>query len=377
LSLSRLDRPYLFSVTYLTYHHHQPFSFHSRNIFDIPYHNSPFVELSNRAIGVSLSNMAQGERVVITANEQQFLDKLPSMVVPTNLNGVYSNPPLPDDFDAHKASQADLTRHGLLFHKPNASHPPEVHQVYNRFFSRQWLAKDRIVPHSEPNIGVTHLLKGDIKKQADSSWTNYSWAGAGQNTKTYKGVIGTWTVPTVSIAPEPLGFEGGWLSSSWVGIDGMEIPNPFQSTDVLQAGITQRVSPTGIAEYYAWYEWYVHWTPGSGLPGYVFETPISNFPVKPGDEITCLVTYYQQTSGVIYIANNTNGAHFGITLAPPAAPGQPSPASFNGSSVEWIMEDPDGSKDHSSLPKFTPVTFTECVACLSDGTNIGPEMAIP
>lgn len=304
------------------------------------------------------------------SDEQQFLDKLPYKVNPTNLKGVYSNLPPPDDFDAHKATQADLTRYGLLFRKPNAGHPPEVHDAYNRFFSRQWLAKDRIVPQSEPNIGKTHLLKGDINKQTDTNFTFYTWAGAGQNTNTYTGIIGTWTVPTVSIPPEPQGQEGGWNSSSWVGIDGMNI-NPNQSNDVLQAGIQQKESATGIPSYYAWYEWYVPSAPG--LPMYIFETPITNFPVQPGDEITCLVLYNDHIAGTISMGNNTNGAHFSMTLAPPAAPGQPSPASFNGSSVEWIMEAPDGGEDISSLPKFTPVTFTRCLACVTDGTYIGPQ----
>ena len=62
---------------------------------------------------------------------------------------------------------------------------------------------------------------------------------------------GSWTVPSVSKPTEPPGSDGGWDSSSWVGLDGSS-----GSDDVLQAGIEQRVDGSGNASYYAWFEWF-------------------------------------------------------------------------------------------------------------------------
>jgi len=314
--------------------------------------------------------MSSNDQKPILSDEQQFLAKLPYEAARTNLPGVYANPTLPDSFDHKAATQDDLTHTGLMFRKPHPERTPEIDEIYQRFFSKKWLEKDRIVPESVPNVGVTHNYKGNLPTKV-SNTTNTSWlgtvlSGAGQNSKTYTGVLGNWTIPTVSKPPEAQGTEGGWHSSSWIGIDGM-----FTSNDVLQAGIDQRVDANGNASYFPWYEWYVP-NDGSGLPGYIYETVIPNFPVKPGDVIFCFCYYQGHTAGNIIMANDTNGSYFNITLAPPAAPGKSSPATFNGSSVEWIMEAPDGGEDISSLPQFTPVTFTSCLACVSDGTTITP-----
>jgi hypothetical protein len=63
------------------------------------------------------------------------------------------------------------------------------------------------------------------------------------------------------------------------------------------------------------------------------------------------------SAGQVSLANETTGQHFSMTLAPP--PG----ATFKGNSIEWIMEAPDGGEPESSLPKFTPVTFTDAIGC--------------
>jgi hypothetical protein len=77
-----------------------------------------------------------------------------------------------------------------------------------------------------------------------------------------------------------------------------------------------------------------------------------------GQGVYCSVQYVNgKTAGQIYFANDTTGEHFSITLAPP--PG----ATFDGNTAEWIMEAPDGGEPISSLPAFTPVTFTDAICC--------------
>jgi hypothetical protein len=289
-------------------------------------------------------------------DEAAFRAKTPHQLVTTNLAGAYTVPAPSDNFDPKTASATELIKNGLMWRRPVAADPPEMHAAWDKFFSRKWLAKDRIVPESHPQLGVTHLYRGaPPKKQTDATYTGQVWAGAGTKTGKWTSIIGNWKIPTVSEPPEAQGTEGGWNSSSWVGLDGF-----FFSNDVLQAGVQQRVIPlpfvnVGIPIYVAWYEWYA--PAKSNSPGYIYQTNIANFPVAPGDEVYCSVQYNGTTSGSISFANNRTGQHFSITLAPP--PG----ANFNGQSCEWIMEAPDGGEPTSSLPKFTPVTFTSALAC--------------
>jgi hypothetical protein len=300
------------------------------------------------------------------SSERAFLDKLPYQVTPTNIPGVYSNPAIPDDFDHRTATQDDFTKLGLMFPKPDKERSPIRHSIYENLFSRRWLAKDRIIPECHPRIGKVHILRGKPTRVSDTSFNTNNWAGAGQNSQNYTGIVGNWTIPTVSKPPEPAGAGGGWHVSTWVGIDGM-----FISNDVFQAGIEQDVDANGNVTCIPWYEWFVP-DDGSGLPAYIYETPITNFPVAPGDKIFCFCYYQDHIAGNIILANNTNGAYFNITLAPPAAPMTPSPANFNGSSAEWIVEAPSFGGNVSSLAKFTEVSFTDCLACVSGSSDIHP-----
>jgi len=287
-----------------------------------------------------------------------FVKKFPFSLNPTNLDGVYSIPAPPAGFDPNTATQAELTRQGLLWRKPTAGDPPEVQQAWTKFFSQKWDPAKRIVPQLQPQVGVSHNLKKLPVKQSDGSYIGGVWSGAGSNSGTWSSIIGYWTIPTVSKPTEPQGNEGGWNSSSWLGLDGM-----FTSDDVLQAGVQQKVSANGVASYIAWFEWFAPAKPNS--PPYIWQTNIANFPVSPGQQVYCSVQYSGKTAGVISFANEATGQHFSVTLAPP--PG----ATFNGSSYEWIVEAPDGGEPTSALPKFTPVTFTSALACNAAFTATG------
>jgi len=294
-------------------------------------------------------------------DEEAFRKKIPYALVSTNLKGAFTTPAPPDAFDPKAASQLDLMKQGLLWRKPAAGDPPALQAAWNKFFSRKWLAKDRIVPEMHPQIGRTHNLKVQPKKQSDGTYLGTVWSGAGTKTGTFSSIIGYWTIPAVSKPSEPQGNEGGWKSSSWLGLDGF-----FVSNDVLQAGIEQYVSPGGVASYIAWYEWYAPAQAGS--PPYIYQTNIPNFPVSPGQQVYCSVQYINgNTAGSISFANEATGQHFSITLATP--PG----ANANGSSCEWIMEAPDGGEPTTSLPKFTPVTFTSALACGPNNVTANPQ----
>ena len=296
---------------------------------------------------------------VFVHDEEAFRAKVPFTLVPTNVPGAYTTPAPPDSFNPRTASQLDLIKQGLLWRKPTTADGPSLQAAWDKFFSHKWLAKDRIVPVLEPQIGKTHNLKKLPTKVTDTSYNGTMWSGAGTKTGKWTSIIGYWTIPTVSKPTEPQGNEGGWNSSSWLGLDGF-----FISNDVLQAGIQQHVNANGVATYVAWYEWYAPLQAGS--PSYVYQTNIANFPVSPGQQVYCSVQYVNTSAGTISFANETTGQHFSITLAPP--PG----ANFNGDSCEWIMEAPDGGEPTASLPKFTPVIFTTAVACGPNSATANP-----
>jgi len=314
-------------------------------------------------------------------DETSFKKQFPRLT-PTNLAGVYATPAPPDDFDPNTASAAALIKHGVPWRRPQPNAHRALTAAWERVFSRRWLSKDRIVPVIEPVPGKSHELKYPVKKEANGTYTSAIWGGCALNgpPASWNGAQGFWTVPTVSQPTEPQGTEGGWDSSSWVGIDGYNV-----SSDVLQAGVEQKVNSAGQASYIAWFEWFV--PPPTNLPPgtpvdsngyplvwvnsqngqyqYIYQANIKKFPVAPGQTVLCSLLYTADNSAAdLAFANETTGQYFQISLQPP--PG----ANFNGSSVEWIMEDPDSGWPKASLAKFTPVNFTDAFA-----TTIGCESA--
>jgi Peptidase A4 family len=300
-------------------------------------------------------------------DEDKFLQKSPVPLKPTNLKGAYISPAPSAGFDPNKASAAELIKNGVTWRRPGANDDPKLTAAWQKVFSRKWRPEDRIVPVLEPQPGKTHILKTQPRKVSDQNFLNGAWSGGGtRGGGPWTGIIGYWDIPTVSKPSEPQGTEpgGGWKSSSWLGLDGFDIG--IVSDDVLQAGIEQYVAPNGQASYVAWFEWYA--PAQSGSPGYIYQTNITNFPVAPGQQMYCSVSYVNNnTAGSIYLANEATGQHFSITLAPP--PG----ATFAGNTFEWIMEAPDGGEPFTSLPKFTPVVFTSAIACTASGTTGNPQ----
>ncbi len=287
-------------------------------------------------------------------DEAQFRAKIPYPLTTTSLKGVFINPTPPESFDLATASQSDLLKNGITIRKPTPQDPPELQKMWTDFFSRKWLAADRIVPEFEVQTGKSHILKKPPVKQRDGVYTSNGWAGAVTETGKWVMCFGTWTIPTVSKPREPQGTEGGWNSASWVGIDGWN-DSIVSSNDVVQAGIEQKVDAQGNTSYVAWYEWFAPQQPNS--PPYIWQTNIPNMPVKPGQSVSCAVMYVGTTAVNLAFTNNTTGVHFSITLAPP--PG----ANFNGKTCEWVMEAPDTGEPVSALPRFTPVVFTAAIGC--------------
>ncbi|WP_083918936.1 G1 family glutamic endopeptidase [Rudaea cellulosilytica] len=161
---------------------------------------------------------------------------------------------------------------------------------------------------------------------SDPAWSGYIVNSAAQF------VQAGWTVPSVR-TPTPGYSTTGYASSTWVGLGGTG------TGTLIQAGTAQKVSSTGIASYYFWYEIF------SSVSGYsgVAETqiPIS---VHPGDFVAAVVTF--SNGQVQFGAFNYTTGEF-----PPAIVlnGVPAPSA----SAEWIVE----SQSSGALPNFGSVTF--------------------
>ena len=291
------------------------------------------------------------------SDHEAFRKKLPYEATPLNIAGAYTTPFPPKGFDPMTASPKELVKQGVLIRRPGEGDPPKLVAAWKKIFARPFKAEDRIVPQLVPQKGKTHLLRG--KKKTDTGYNSCNWSGGVIDKGTWGTVIAQWMIPTVSKPKEAQGQEGGWNSSSWIGIDG------WANNDVLQIGIEQKVSPNGVASYLAWIEWWVLNGNVNQFP-YIDQTNIPNFPVTAGQTVSCSVQYVEnKTAGLLYMLNETTNQHYSITLAPPTG------ASFNGSSMESIMEAPDGGYPTSALPKFTPVNFTSAVGCSPNGQTIG------
>ncbi|MFF9819304.1 G1 family glutamic endopeptidase, partial [Streptomyces sp. NPDC014006] len=227
-----------------------------------------------------------------------------------------------------------------------------VATMRRRLLDRDWPDDARIVPRLAPQEGVTHELS-PRERVADTAFTTNNWAGS-TIAGTWDTAVAIWRVPTVNTPSTPAGTDGGWDSSSWVGIDGT-----YGSNDVLQAGVQQSVDGNGSATYVAWYEWFA--PKANGSPDYIYQTNIENMPVEPGDEVFARVAY-QNGQGYVMFGNVDRGRYFNIQLAAP--PG----ASFSGNSLEWIVEAPNTGEPGTSLPRFSPVNFSTAFGSDPSGT---------
>jgi len=167
-----------------------------------------------------------------------------------------------------------------------------------------------------------------------------------------------------------------------LALDGY-IPNG--SNDILQVGIAQQVDENNHAFAWAWYEWWLG-NPPDGSPDYVNAQTISGFNVAPGNSILALVSYVGSMAGQVTLLNLSQWAednytfgadnYFNKVLAPPPT------ADFNGTSAEWIAEDPGGGEPAYTLAAFTPINFTGGLACncasdLSSMDWANPSSGIP
>jgi hypothetical protein len=135
------------------------------------------------------------------------------------------------------------------------------------------------------------------------------------------------------------------------------IANFFQvdgwgSSDVLQGGTgSQCVVSGGVIQSqsaFGWFEWYPYsWV------------NFTNFSVKPGDTVNCLVCAPAgagATTGYVFLSNTSNGEF--VSAQPTAPPG----TKLVGNCAEWIMEDPSVGGSEAPFPDYGAEFFYDCQA---------------
>jgi hypothetical protein len=179
-------------------------------------------------------------------------------------------------------------------------------------------------------------------RKADEYSSN--WAGAVIVSSGVSLATGTSTVPTPSAPP---GGDSGteYCGAAWVGIDG----DTCQS-GLIQTGVFWCVQ-NGEYSYEAWYRW----IPGASIA-------YDNININAGDVISVTVTWTSDTSGTVYLVDETNGGNGFITFT-----GQTS-GTLCGTNAEWIVEDFEENGGLVPFADFGTVTFTGATAVVGGQT---------
>jgi hypothetical protein len=252
----------------------------------------------------------------------------------------------PPDGKQRPALTGDLQRftaeelHALRYPpRPDAEKNPEGYQRWLQIVSH-----DSFLVDAHPVTAI-----GEQNNNDDNHVVGFT-AGTNAN---YTRVLATWTIPEVFDTGEDA------VSAIWVGLADDAV------NTLMQNGTGQNVIQNGgsaIADYYAWSEYY--------LPGDAGEQRLADFPVSPGDVVTCETWTgdsggYEQASGQVawfYFDNLTAGFSTYNSIYPPA--GAPS---FKAGYAEWFVER-HGLVDYPSpLADYAPFTMSSAEA--SDTTS--------
>jgi hypothetical protein len=167
-------------------------------------------------------------------------------------------------------------------------------------------ASGRLAPIARRHIPIV-IRERRNSVTTSTNWSGYAVTGA-RNAVT--DVKASWTVPAIQSACP----STNQYSSFWVGIDG------YNSNTVEQIG-TDSDCQGGVPTYYAWFEFYPHWSYGISLSPQI----------APGDKISAEVTAGAGGLFTVSLTNVTTGQSFSTSVKMNSA---------QRSSAEWIAEAP-------------------------------------
>jgi hypothetical protein len=189
-----------------------------------------------------------------------------------------------------------------------------------------------LAPRHRHSPVIIHHQHG--RDATSGNWSGYALTGSKGSVSE---VTSSWTVPSVMCS------TGDQYSAFWAGIDG------YGSNTVEQTG-TESDCVNGTGSYYAWYEFYPH-----------FSYIISGMTIKPGDVMSAVVSAVGKGTFKVTLSDARNGDSFSFSTKMPNA---------DQLSAECIAEAPYAG-GVLPLAKFGSVTYSSCEA------TIGGAPAIP
>lgn len=145
--------------------------------------------------------------------------------------------------------------------------------------------------------------------------------------KKFNKVKATWKVP--AFAENPPNGET-WYAATFVGLDGGS-PLPGFSTNLLQAGVAQKISTDAGGTKTACHAWYL-WDPTGHLSNLDYSNyPVPGFPVSVGDTVTVELEYKDGKAVARFSSDKQpqRSVEFDVDAK-----------LFKGDTMEWIMERP-------------------------------------
>jgi hypothetical protein len=268
----------------------------------------------------------------------------------TNLKGVYTFEPPPQDFNPLTASDVLLRKYRLPL-RPDPDKSPQALRAWKRAFNQplgQFIQPVfQVVPMRRPQWDLTQ------------AWNSIeTWAGCTLSGSNWQSVWASWTIPAL-IPPANQGSQTEWSCSTWVGINA--------SPSLLQVGTTQSISADGKATCIAWGEWDIAnvFTAADAQQPVPFPPgrhQSQTMPVNANDTIEVQLVYAPTENLGTYIFNNITQSKWTSWIIPANA------SSFQGNTIAWILETPvdQTSGATTDLPDFGTVTFLNCGGCTSD-----------
>lgn len=284
-------------------------------------------------------------------------------------------PQPPPDFNALRASDEQLLRHGIM-PKPRenrvllrlwekALSPPQQLRAL-QFEELKFEAEYRL---ARPITAFARDV-GALSQTPSRFGRSRNWSGAYVVANRYRRftVIGAaWNVPMPKAPETPDGdlIDDTYRAVTWIGFDG----NYLRSRSLPQAGTTQSVTVVGGAAasptYEVWFQW---WVRDQLFPPVTFD-PVK-YPVGEGDEMLCILAV-DKTSGIVFVllANLrkfwTVPIHYGTNEAG---------LGVEGSTAEWIVERPTHFEPPYRLyplPNYGHVVFEDCITAEAHDPPLG------
>jgi hypothetical protein len=244
--------------------------------------------------------------------------------------------PPPTHFNPDSASSEELIKTGFP-RRPDPKTEPQLGRLWKRAITQRptWVRAE---------LKIDRVLTAQHRKRRrigpNGEFSPSGWGGAVVYPSAYgfnppekaNTVYAEWGIPGVQ--PDPTRPTQSDTVGFWVGLD--------NGPDVLQAGTATTVHGANVS-YWAWFEWY----PSPPVA-------ITNFPIKPGDDVTVLVCATQDNQGFAALLNKTTNVATSVGIPPPTG------ITENGGVAEWIVEAEVGAS--SLLPNFGGIEFRNCSA---------------